>query len=384
MIRKSHGVALAALALAASGAFAQSSVKIYGLLDVSFGSIEPAHVKVGGQKLDVNGNAISSTSVNSGQMTTSFIGFSGSEDLGGGLKAEFALESFLAVDDGNNIGNNGGAFWSRASWVGLSGGFGKVIIGQYDNPLFTFGYTYNPFGSSMAFSPTMRQYNYIGQNGLGLPTGVGFDTGWINSLTYESPNLSGFTFVGQYAFKETSISQSKNSYTLAGNYNAGPLSLGLVYAKAGASNNLVGSWFADQNVFALGGSYDFGVVKPFVQFTTIKTKKLLTGPTTISDLGDNDAKSRIFQIGASIPVTTAGTILASYGQSKVELDNIDGSVKDTVLSLGYDHTLSKRTDVYAVYMYNKKSVPDALSSFLYGATDWKKGNSFAVGIRHNF
>lgn len=366
MIRKSHGVALAALALAASGAFAQSSVKIYGLLDVSFGSYKPAYVEIAGQKIAANGQPVATPSVNSGQMTTSFIGFSGSEDLGGGLKAEFALESFLAADTGGTLNNNGGGFWGRASWVGLSGSFGKVTIGQYDNPLFTFGYTYDPFGSSMAFSPTMRHYNYIGQTGFG----AGFDTGWVNSITYETPNLSGFTGVAQYAFKETTLNEAKNGFSLAGFYNAGPLSLSAVYVQGGLSNTPGLAWLQDDKVFALGGSYDFGVAKLFANYTQIKVTKGLASPTLISDLPFGDAKDKIWQLGVSVPVG-AGSILASYGQAKVKVDDLDGSSTDKVFSLGYDYNLSKRTDTYVVYSNNKQ-------------TDFKTGNSFVVGIRHNF
>lgn len=370
MIRKSHGVALAALALATSGAFAQSSVKIYGLLDVSFGTVKSSVPE---------GTSQASPSVNSGQMTTSFIGFSGSEDLGGGLKAEFALESFLAADNGGTLANNGGGFWGRASWVGLGGSFGKVIIGQYDNPLFTFGYTYNPFGSSMAFSPVMRHYNYVGQTGYG----TGFDTGWVNSLTYESPNLSGFTFVGQYAFKETTQTGAKNGYTLSGFYNAGPLSLGVVYVRGALSNSpgsnaatgVVGSWLQNDKVFALGGSYDFGVAKGFLTYSQIKADKAEVG-NVITAFG-GDVEDKIWQAGVSVPVSSAGSILASVGQAKLTVDGEDGSLKDTVFSLAYDHTLSKRTDAYVVFSHNKKKDSDDL-------VDWKTGNSFVVGIRHNF
>ena len=124
MFGKKNVVAAAALLALAAGA--QAQVKIYGLVDLAVGSY-----KVAGQD--------SITKVQSGNMTTSFLGFSGSEDLGGGLKAEFALETFIAADDGGTIGNNAGGFWGRASNIALSGGFGKVALGQYDNPLFISG-----------------------------------------------------------------------------------------------------------------------------------------------------------------------------------------------------------------------------------------------------
>ena len=57
------------------------------------------------------------TQVTNGGMMTSYLGFAGSEDLGGGLKAEFALETFLAPDTGSTLKNLAGGFWGRGSWV---------------------------------------------------------------------------------------------------------------------------------------------------------------------------------------------------------------------------------------------------------------------------
>lgn len=364
MIRKFNGVAVAVLALfAAAGAQAQSSVKLYGTIDLAFASIKPAYDPA---------NKPATPSISSGLMTTSYIGFSGSEDLGGGLKAEFALESFVGADDGSNVSNNGGKFWSRASNIALSSAsFGKVALGQYDNPLFTFGYTYDAFGSSMAFAPTMRHYNYIGQTGYG----TGFDTGWVNSVTYETPNFSGFTGVAQYALKETNQTDAKNGYSLAGFYNAGPLSVGATYTVGAISNNpgssasAVGSWLQNDKVWALGASYDFGVVKAFANYSKISFDKAEIA-NVITDLGGK-VKDKVWSLGVSVPVTGSSAILAAYGQAKGEQDGFAGSTTDKVLSLAYDYTLSKRTDVYAGYMNNKQ-------------TDLKTGNSFALGIRHNF
>ncbi|KAJ8134802.1 hypothetical protein OY671_011985, partial [Metschnikowia pulcherrima] len=149
MFAKKNSVAVAALSAVAGAAQAQSSVKSYGYSEMDAGSYEAAHAK---------GTSSRVTKVQSGDMMTSFIGSAGSEDSGGGSKAEFASESFSAADTGEaggpNTSNKAGGFWSRASNVASSGGFGKVASGQYDNPSFTSAYTYNPFGSSMTFSPT--------------------------------------------------------------------------------------------------------------------------------------------------------------------------------------------------------------------------------------
>lgn len=361
MFAKKNLVAVAAL-MAVAGA-AQADVKLYGMLDAGVGSLEQAHAK---------GTPGRVTAVTSGTMMTSYFGLAGSEDLGSGLKAEFAIESFLAPDTGKTLNNNAGNFWGRGSFVALSGNFGKVALGQYDNPLFTAGYTYNPFGSSMAFSPTMRHYYGIYGNQFSL----GFDTGWVNSVTYESPVVSGFQGIAQYAAKESTASYAKNSYAVAGSYNAGPLSVMLTYEKAGRTNSTV-AYLDDQKVWNIGASYDFGVVKGFGQYTDVKTKGMVAFPAGVAPVVTDGLTqhSKIWQLGVSIPVTEKASVLASFGQDKFKASSATDPVKDEVFSIGYDYTLSKRTDVYAVFSNNRQSVATGNDS---------AGQSYVVGVKHNF
>ncbi|HEX5357488.1 MAG TPA: porin [Aquabacterium sp.] len=356
MFAKKNLVAAAAL-LAVAGA-AQADVKLYGYVEMDVGSYELAHTK---------GTPSRVTKVQSGDMMTSFIGFAGSEDLGGGLKAEFTLESFLAADSGSTLANNHGGFWGRGSNVALSGGFGKVALGQYDNALFTSGYTYNPFGSSMTFSPTMRHLAYIGQT----QGGVSFDTGWINSITYETPVMGGFQGIAQYAPKETTVAGTKNSYTLAGSYNAGPFSAMLTYVNAGKAPST--AWTGEEKVWSAGASYDFGVVKAFAQYTDINEKDSVA--VVVSNTVTNGAvdanKTKIYQLGVTVPVTDKANIMASYGESKNKVTSTGDKYKDRILSIGYDYALSKRTGVFGAFMNND-------------ATEKDSGQSFAVGVKHSF
>lgn len=362
MIRKFHGVAFAALALAAAGAFADSSsVKLYGYVDAGLTNGQYAHPSGSGHNI---------STVTSGNVMTSFFGLAGTDDLGGGLTAGFALESFLDVSTGSTVQNDIGGFWGRTSNVYLSGGFGSVALGQYDNPLFTFGYTYNPFGSSMPFSPTMRAY-YYGQSGIS-GAGVGFDTGWVKSVTYTSPTMGGFTGVAQYAFKSSNAPGDKNSYALMGTYAAGPLSVSAVYESAGVSSTLASpgpfppagslTYPDKEKVWALGGSYDFTIVKAFLQYTQIKDDTNLN-------------KDKIFQVGVSVPVTPASNVLVSYGQLKDKPTAAgSSSAKDKILSLGYNYSLSKRTSLFAMYAHDSQA----------GTLNDKAGNVITVGMGTNF
>nr|MBP9063799.1 porin [Aquabacterium sp.] len=261
-------------------------------------------------------------------------------------------------DTGSNVPNLATGFWGRGSWVGLSGGFGRVALGQYDNAFFTMGLTYNPFGSSMTFSPTMVSYYSLG--GFLAPS-LGYDTGWVNSVTYETPNFGGFTASLQFAPKETSAGgDAKNNYAVSAAYNAGALSVMGVYTSSGAINT---AYFDRQKNWGLGASYDFGVAKLSAQYSVVKR-----------ETGGGDGKAKFFQIGAEVPVTDAGKVMVSYGQTKYDdFYVIDGKLKQ--ISLGYDHTLSKRSGVYAALTSKK------LSDF--GFAD-ESANTFAVGLRHAF
>ena len=354
--------ALVLAALMASAAVAQAQVKVYGSIDMSVGSYKDFVFEDGeGGETVTKGKA--TTKVQSGNMMTSFIGFAGSEDLGGGLKAEYVLESFLNGDTGTNGPNLAGGFWGRGSYVALSGGFGKVALGQYDNAFFIMGLSYNPFGSSMMFSPTMVSY----YSGGPLAT-LGYDTGWVNSITYETPVMAGFQATLQFAPKEVTTTGDavKDHYSVAASYNAGPLSLMGVYTSSGDTSDgdddvllTTDAYFARQKNVGIGVSYDLGVAKLMGQFSKVKT-----------DEGATDFVAKFFQIGASVPVSAAGSVLVSYGQTKYEDAGADAG-KFKQYSIGYDHFISKRTDLYAAYTSKKLENVGSVGSF-------------AVGIKHAF
>lgn len=378
MIRK---VALAAMTLLAAGAAsAQSSVSIYGVLDASVGSFQTSY-----DDAVANSNT-RRTAVESGVMTTSFIGFKGVEDLGNGLKGTFMLESFLRTDVGDAGRSDNDTFWARNANIGLAGDFGAVSVGRMDTLLFLSSLAFNPFGGSFGVSPTIRQTFGAG---VGLVLG---DSGWGNTIKYVTPNLNGFTAAVQYQLKETTGTDNGNSWAANVTYLAGPFGVSATYQNfktASTANNpgatvngntvtpadtaLQGfanlpntfTFGDEQTLWQLGASYDFGGAKLFGQYTDA---------TTEYAAGGRDLDAKQWQVGVSVPLG-AGALLASYGQVKFEQGADEG--KNKIFTLGYDYNLSKRTDVYAAYMYDKNSDNDA-------ATDWKAGNTFAVGVRHRF
>src|SRR2546423_10040908 len=167
MIRSLTPSAVAAALLALAGAANAQNLQLYGLVDMSAGRFQPS-----------GGSGV--WRADSGAMTTSFLGLKGSDDLGGGVRARFAIEHFFRADTGQPGRYNGDAFWARNAYVGLSGAFGTTVLGRNTTPLFVTTLMFNAFGDSYAFSPAIRQ--------LFTPALAPFygDSGWDNSGSYSS------------------------------------------------------------------------------------------------------------------------------------------------------------------------------------------------------
>ena len=156
-------LAVAALAGAAAiDARAQSSIEVYGLVGAYAG------------KMQRSGDAAAVRQVNGGGLTTSFLGFRGKEDLGGDLKAIYALESFFRPDTGEQGRSAADPLFSRNAWVGLEGSWGRLTLGRQTNPAYAAMTQLSPFGSSVVFSPLVLQtfVATYGSNVLG-------DTVWL-------------------------------------------------------------------------------------------------------------------------------------------------------------------------------------------------------------
>lgn len=146
---------LATTMLCTLGAHAQSTVQLSGLADLYVGSMRMA------------GDAASRTTMGNSGMTTSWIGFTGSEDLGGGLKVNFAMTSFFNLTDGSQGRFPGDTFWSRDANLGLSGSFGSVVLGRWLAPNFLPSVIGNPLGDSFTFAPLILHMNVPLFNGSG-------------------------------------------------------------------------------------------------------------------------------------------------------------------------------------------------------------------------
>ena len=321
-------VPIALLALGAGAAQAQSSVALYGLVDVSVGSSKLP----GGQAIK---------SADSGKMSTSYIGFSGNEDLGGGLAAFFTLDSFLRADVGNNGRFNGDNFWARNAFVGLrSKELGTLRAGRNTTPLFVSTLAFNAFGDSFGYSPSIRAFF--------TSNTVSGDSGWSDSVQYLSPKFGGASFGAIVAAGEGA---GGRNWGLNGGYGAGPFAAAFVFQKV-AKNSSATAAVDDTKTWQLSASYDLGAAKLFGQAGKVDNE------TTKRDY-------KIASIGAAVPMGE-GKWLAQYSRISASA----GADRKT-FSFGYDYQLSKRSDIYAVAMSDKLS---GLSS----------GNSYSLGLRHRF
>ena len=315
---------LAALALGATGgAQAQSNVTLYGLIDLSVGSFQSP-------------GGVSKQGVDSGNMSTSYWGLKGSEDLGDGLRANFVMEAFMRSDAGQTGRFDGDPFWARTSSVGLSNRFGAINLGRNTTSLFVQTLLFNAFGDSFGFSPSIRHYFTSGT--------TSGDTGWADSVKYNSPSLGGFSFSAHGALGEAN---GGRNHGLSALYFGGPLALGASWQEVEK-----GATVPDTTTWQLSGSYDFKVVKFYAQYGEVDNDNTLNS-YAISGVGGE------MTLGA-------GKLLAQYSQVSPDV----GANRKTA-SLGYDHFLSKRTDLYAVYMQDRQG---GLSN----------GDSYAAGIRHRF
>jgi predicted porin len=326
-------VAAALLALGATAVQAQSSVTLYGLIDLSVGSSKSP-------------GGAANKNLSSGNMTTSYVGLKGSEDLGGGLSAVYALESFLRADTGRFDADT---FWARNAYVGLgSKALGTLTLGRNTTSLFVNTLLFNSFGDSFGFSPSIRQTftSSILPRNQANDVQVAGDTGWSDSVRYTSPSFGGLSFTAHAALGE---SNGGHNIGLSALYFAGPLAAGLAWQKVEKGT---GAFNPDTTTWQIGGSYNLAPLKLYAQYGSTDNK---TWNNTI----------KVWGLGADYAIGT-GKAMVQYGQL-----GPDVGADQKTLSLGYDHFLSKRTDVYAVYMNEKKT---GLSS----------GNSYALGIRHRF
>jgi predicted porin len=285
--------AAVALAATAGAAQAQSSVTIYGFLDQAYGKNIGSPVK---GLIDSAGSRI---------------GFKGTEDLGGGLKASFEIENRFDP----STGTASTPFWKGRSYVGLSGGFGAVKLGRWWSQAYLYGqYQADPFGNQTIAA------NY---GAVGCGSGCVGSFWNDNSITYNL-DAGGFSF-GAQVVAEVAPGGDR-PYNLGVSYSAGGLWVGVGHENPGNANDV---W----NQATV--TYDFGSAKLSAGFGQ--------GRNTA------DVKVRNIIVGGSVTLGL-GQIIGSYEQHKVA----DATVVSRA-ALGYQYHLSKRTKLFTTVANDSKA-----------------------------
>jgi predicted porin len=305
---------------------------------------------------------------------TSRVGFKGSEDLGGGLKAIYQWESAFNLGStgalssgqagtGNPVVTPTSLAGERNTFIGLSGGFGTVLAGRHDTP-------YKLAGSADLFGDTLAD----AQNGaVGTRCIICEDLRVNNAIAYVSPNMGGFTAIGAIIpgnFARSGANKSQNgltdAYSLAGMYANGPVSVAAAYENL---NHFAGALAGtpSQKAFKLTGSFTIADVKLGATWEDMK------------DIGGvNGAGSKNYLLSAAYgmgPITLAG----QFGKRNMNANAGNTDLTDT--TVGAVYSLSKRTSTYVGFAHYK---PNSGKAVMAGLDINKSLNAWTFGMNHDF
>lgn len=339
----SHNVLAATLLVALpSLAVAQSSLQIYGRIDMSLNAV----------KFDGGSSRKSLSS------DTSLFGFRGSEDLGGGLAAYFKLESGFNADNGTNA--NPAVFFNRESYVGLRHlQYGSVQLGSQWAPTIWISGRNDPFlRGQMGAQFTVLQG----------PNNRGYAVQFPNAIQYITPNFSGLQGRAMYQLREGAAAANR-AFGL--DYTRDAFSISLAYDSselAGATLGVPARPTVRSDNLSIGGNYNFGFAKllAYVQNNRVSGLPGVTG----------------YMLGTAIPMGS-GEIRASYSHSN------NPGAEAQLIALGYNHFLSKRTQVY-VTAAQVRNDGSARFGLFPSSTDGgvpiagQDARGVQVGIRHTF
>lgn len=328
-------LALAVLGAFAGAASAQSSVTLYGLVDMgvmrtSSGTSNAANDGVGNRG-----------EWNLKQGAASRLGVRGSEDLGGGLKANFQIEHRFNPDTGAQT--NASAFWHGRSYVSLSSNVGTVYLGREFVPAFWVAAAGDPWG--------WENIGQLGQNYTFASYGSADNTdtnGSIrnsNTVGLKTANYGGFT-------AELAVSGGEGVRGRGVGFNA-QYAAGPLYVGVGVDTTDVPSAKADPRLVVVTAKYAIGTITPSLTYAQNRTAA--------------DTKTKSIALGLAAKVGPSGEVRFGVGR----LDPEGSNNNSTKVALGYMHGLSKRTSVYA-------DVSTAKTDNL------TRSKAVGVGIKHTF
>lgn len=344
-------IALTLLAACASGgAFAQSSVTLFGVVDVNTRFVK-------------NENLPNNVSMNNSGLSSGRFGFRGVEDLGGGMKAGFWLESDVNADTGS-ISSTGKLF-QRRSTISLMSSMGELRLGRDFSPASQHTTKFDPFG-------------VIGLAGSNVTSRMvpAFASYYRhdNAMQYFSPVWGGVQAELMYAPDESTTSNTGRHAAARLLYDNGPLSLSASYGTT--TVNAAGAKFKQAS---LAAAYDFGLAR-LMGFYQKEDVPLGTYGTTVAG-----PEARLL-LGLTVPVGR-DQVRASWVRTNSRGGTAAYNDSDAdKYALGYIHNMSVRTAVYGTvaYVNNKGGANFSLAGGAAGLAAGGNSTGAEVGIRHSF
>jgi len=409
--------AVAALTAIAGTAQAQSSVSVYGILDVGYMGTNTRGTTGAGNVQ--NG---SSGTVQAQQQTSQFaasaeqtsrLGFKGNEDIGGGLSAFFTIETGLTPTSGTV------STWNdRQSFVGLKkNGIGQFAIGTQYTPVFNevaatdpgqmnnmvgnVIYSTNNFGNNTNNQANINQMGFgstAAASTVGMGSGNdGFTSRTSNTLSVQSDKIGGFQASAVYVLNNTNQTQTAygssgtvggnsnwNGWGLSADYTWNKLYVTGAYQAFKSINSAANNYSSPQPQIAsaaLGGTntqdnqgyvaatYDFGILKGYANWISRKATD------TVSS--NYYAKRTAQQIGVRSYITPVIEAWASVGNGRYTAFGVSNPTANfTAYQVGSNYYLSKRTNLYAIFGSTQTSTTTV--------TPGVSSNGYAVGVRHTF
>ena len=351
-------IALAAFAAVATAAQAQSSVTIYGIVDMGIMS----------SKTDGAGNVLAAKS---GALSTSRWGLRGTEDLGGGLTAGFNLESEISADTGAAGGtvvsgagasktSTAGALFHRAANISLtSATFGSIQLGRMNKLEYDAVIANDAFGAANFGGAVRTAY---------ISGGIYRDDArFPNAVVLRSPTFNGLKLAYQRQFGGVAGDASANSSdSLSADYTYGNLRLLATWAE---NKTAAGAKFDEATT--LGANYNFGVAHVFVGHMERKIE-------------NNSNKVKVDYLGVKAPLSANVSAMAQY--TKVKNQNGTAAADADVYALGLTYAFSKRTTAYVMHgqANNDPAASVYVSNLAAAAAAGKDQRATTAGIRHSF
>ncbi|WP_018992952.1 porin [Aromatoleum toluclasticum] len=372
-----------------------ANVVIYGKLYPQIVQVRTSGATDAGGRVSTLSNAAKGDEIRSHteiNASNSRLGFRGTEDLGNGYKAHFQIEQKVAIDTGE------GELGTRNTFVGLSGGFGFVKLGNYDTVYKSIGDTLSFLGISGG--NFVSNSSILSKSALGSGKAGSFHLRAANTVRYESPEFGGLQFLAQYATDEAKTDERDPDLQSYGvKYRNGPLYLALAHeihtdffggsrnARSSASNFTAapGANSRDTGTRATV-QYKFGNSRVEVDYAVLKYKES-GGVAT----GFKEYEQRAYSISADHKIGN-WTIAASYAHASPEDCSLVGGgacstsgLDGEQLNLGASYSLSKRTSLFALFSRLNNDRSARFSNLAIGKPDAGADiTQAALGISHSF